>query len=489
MLIYIYLPGWFLTSPGKIISYFRYLLHGLTSTSLVVYWMIQFVVDSSSRSGIIIGARHRETQVKTRKEKVYLLSFILSFLLFVFTQVITAETNDVAKAEASAEDREDVAKVEVFFDNLVPEMMEKHHVPGVSIALINDYRVEWAKGYGVLETGKSQRVTPETLFQSGSVGKLVVAMTALHYVERGLIELDADVNRSLISWQVPENEFTVKEKVTLRRLLSHSAGLTATGFRGYAQGEEIPNLQQILNGEPPANSAPIRVDTIPGTQYRYSNGGYMVVQQLLEDVTDIPLSQTVKDIILEPYGMTASTFESPLPENLWAIAASGHRDNGTVIPGGWHVYPEMGPGASMWTTPSDLAAFATGIMLAYAGRSDEVLSQDMAMEMLSAQIENRGLGPVIGDDGGDLFYFSHPGATEGRKSLLVAYPKKGQGVVIMANSDSGEALWHELLRSVSVEYGWLIDRTYLYSSVIIAVVLVLLGLLLLRRRRARRRSG
>jgi len=427
--------------------------------------------------------------VKTRKEKVYLLSFILSFLLFVFTQAIIAQINDVAKSEATAEDRGNAAKVEAFFDNLVPEMMEKHHVPGVSIALINDYRVEWAKGYGVPEIGSSQRVTPETLFQSASVGKLVVAMTALHYVEKGLIELDADVNRSLISWQVPENDFTREEKVTLRRLLSHSAGMTATGFRGYAQGEEIPNLQQILNGEPPANSPPIRMQAVPGTMYRYSNGSYMVVQQLLEDVTNMPLSQTIKDIILEPYGMTASTFESPLPENLWVIAASGHRDDGTVIPGRWHVYPEMGTGASMWTTPSDLAHFAIGIMLAYAGRSDEVLSQDMAIQMLSTQIENRGLGPVIGDDGGDLFYFSHPGATEGYKSFLVAYPKKGQGVIIMANSDNGEALWHELLRSVSVEYGWLIDRTYLYSGVIIAAVLALLALLLLRRRRARGRSG
>ena len=152
--------------------------------------------------------------MKIGKEKVYLLSFILSFLLFVFTQAITAETNDVAKSEATAEDRGNRAEVEAFFDNLVPEMMEKHRVPGVSIALINDYRVEWAKGYGVLEAGSSQEVTPETLFQSGSVGKLVVARTALHYVEKGLIELDADVNRSLISWQVPENEFTSEEKVT-----------------------------------------------------------------------------------------------------------------------------------------------------------------------------------------------------------------------------------------------------------------------------------
>ena len=142
----------------------------------------------------------------------------------------------------------------------------------------------------------------------------------------------------------------------------------------------------------------------------------------------------------------------------------------------------------MWATPSDLAAFATGVMLSYTGRSDEVLSQDMAIEMLSPQIEDRGLGPVLGDDGGDLFYFLHPGANEGYRCVLVAYPKRGQGVVIMTNSDNGEALWREILKSVSVEYGWLKDYTYLYVSIVVAIVLALLGILLLRRKRARRRS-
>ena len=127
----------------------------------------------------------------------------------------------------------------------------------------------------------SAPVTPGTLFQAASVAKLVVAVAALLYVEEGALDLDSDVNQSLVSWQVPENEYTAQEKVTLRRLLSHSAGVTVEGFRGYAFGEEVPNLEQILNGELPANSPPIRVDLVPGTQYRYSGGGYMIVQQLL----------------------------------------------------------------------------------------------------------------------------------------------------------------------------------------------------------------
>jgi CubicO group peptidase (beta-lactamase class C family) len=363
------------------------------------------------------------------------------------------------------------------------ERMAYYKVPGVSIAVVNDYQVEWAKGYGVLEAGSSEPVTPETLFQAASIGKVVVAVAALHYVELGALELDGDVNRNLVSWQVPENGFTTEEKVTLRRLLSHSAGVTVSGFRGYAQGEAIPSLEQILNGKPPANSPPIRVDAIPGTQYRYSGGGYMIVQQLLEDLTGRPFPAIVQDTVLEPWGMTASTCESPLPEDLWAIAASGHRDDGKAIPGRWHTYPELGSGASMWTTPSDLGRFASGVMLAYAGRPGNVLSHDMAIQMLSPQIEDRGLGPVLGDDGGDRLYFLHSGANEGYRCILVAYPKRGQGVVIMTNGDNGQALHQEILHSVSVEYGWVKDYTYLYVSITVAILLALLGILLLRRAR------
>lgn len=365
----------------------------------------------------------------------------------------------------------------------IAERMADYNVPGVSIAVINDYQVEWARGYGVLEAGGREPVTPETLFQVASPAKLVVAVVALHYVEQGLVDLDRDVNASLVSWQVPENEFTVEEKVTLRRLLSHSAGVTVAGFRGYALGEEVPNLEQILNGEWPANSPPIRVDIVPGTQYRYSGGGYMIVQQLMEDVTGEPFEDIIQNSVLEQWGMTSSTFESPLPERLRTIAASGHRADGAPIPGGWHTYPERGSGASMWSTPSDLAQFGIGVMLAYAVESDAVLSQAGAIQMLTPQIEDRGLGPVMHDDGSDRFYFMHPGANDGYKSVLVVYPQRGQGVVILTNGDNGDALWREILNSVSIEYGWVEDHTALYVSIAIAIMLVFAGVLILNRQR------
>ena len=365
--------------------------------------------------------------------------------------------------------------------------MQHYRVPGVSIAVINEFQIEWIKDYGVLEAGSSEPVTPETLFQTASLAKPIVAVAALHHVEIGALELDQDVNNSLVSWHVPENKFTAEGEVTLRRLLSHSAGVTVEGFRGYALGEEVPDLRQILDGEWPANSLPIRVDIVPGTQHRYSGGGYMIVQQLLEDVVGEPFQDIMQKVVLEPWGMTASTFESPLPEHLSEIAASGHRADGSVIPGGWHTYPEMGSGASMWATSYDLAQFVIRVMQSYAGQSDGVLSQDMAIQMLTPQIDNRGLGPLVYDEGSTLFYFMHPGANDGFTSVMVAYPLRGQGVIIMTNSDNGNVLWREILHSVSIEYGWVRDNTSLYVSTAVVIVFTLLGILVLRRR-ARGRS-
>jgi len=364
------------------------------------------------------------------------------------------------------------------------DRMAHYNVPGVSIAVINDYQIEWAKGYGVLEAGNSEQVTPDTLFQVASIGKVVVAVASLHYVDKGFLDLDSDVNQSLVSWQIPNNEFTTEEKITLRRLLSHSAGVTVEWFRGYGPGEHLPNPQQILNGEWPANSAPIRVDIVPGTQYRYSGGGYQIVQQQLEDVSGEPFPDLVSNSVLEPWGMTASTFEAPLPDELKVKAASGHRVDGSTIPGGWHTYPEMGAGG-LWSTAPDMARFAIGVMQSYAGLSDGVLSQDMAVQMLTQQIDERGLGPEIYDDGGDLFYFMHPGANAGYESVMVVYPDRGQGVIILTNIDEGELLWREILNSVSVEYGWVRNYTSLYILIIIAIIMVIGGAVYRRRLMAR----
>ncbi|RMG49542.1 MAG: serine hydrolase [Acidobacteria bacterium] len=335
--------------------------------------------------------------------------------------------------------------------NLI-ERMKHYRVPGVSIAVINQGTVEWARGYGVVEAGSHRPVTPETLFQAASISKPVTAMAALFLVQQGKLSLDGDVNAALVSWKVPENEYTAREKVTLRRLLSHSAGLTVHGFRGYAQGEPLPTLRDILDGRPPANSPPIRVTAVPGQQWRYSGGGYCVVQQLLMDITGKPFPELMRSTVLDRLGMTHSTYQQPLPAEWARQAASGHRSDGAPVKGRWHTYPEMAA-AGLWTTAADLARFAIEIQRAWRGESHKVLSRRMIRQMLTPQKDRVGLGLFLRGEGQRLRFY-HGGSNAGFRCFLTAYVATGQGAVVMTNSDNGQPLAMEIIRSIAREYGW-----------------------------------
>jgi CubicO group peptidase (beta-lactamase class C family) len=329
--------------------------------------------------------------------------------------------------------------------------MSELKVPGVSVAVINDGAIEWARGYGVTETGTTTPVTPHTLFQAASISKPVAALAALRLVEQGKLSLDEDVNAKLVSWKVPENDFTKTEQVTLRRLLSHSAGLTVHGFGGYPADAPVPTLVQVLDGAKPANSDPVRVDVVPGKTWRYSGGGYTVAQQLMMDVTGRPFPELMAELVLKPVGMDDSTYEQPLPEARRSSAASGHTSDGKLLPGRYHTYPEMAA-AGLWTTPSDLAKFLLEIERARRGGS-VVLSQALAREMTTAQKPGYGLGLSL-DGIGAAASFGHGGSNEGFKCQMTAFFEGGRGVVIMTNGDRGGFVASELLRAVAREYDW-----------------------------------
>ncbi|HSK10221.1 MAG TPA: serine hydrolase [Vicinamibacterales bacterium] len=333
----------------------------------------------------------------------------------------------------------------------IAERMRFHHTPGVSVAVLNDGAIEWARGYGVLEAGAPGRVTSRTRFQAASISKPVAAMAALRLVQGGRLSLDEDINVRLTSWKVPDNDFTRTEKVTLRRILSHSAGLTVHGFPGYRSTAALPSLAQVLEGVKPANTAPIRVDVLPGSAWRYSGGGYTVLQQALVDVAGRAFPELMRDTVLRPLRMDDSTYEQPLPAALRAGAASAHDVDGKPIPGGFHTYPEMAA-AGLWTTPTDLAKFAIGVRQALAGQSG-LLSAATAKEMLSLQKGSYGLGLALNGSGGEA-RFGHGGSNAGYQCQLVAYAGTGQGAVVMTNGDAGGRLGAEILRTIASEYGW-----------------------------------
>ena len=333
----------------------------------------------------------------------------------------------------------------------IGDIMERYQVPGVSVAVINDGNLEWAKGYGVLETGGAE-VNTETLFLAGHIGQAVATVSALKLVQDGRIDLDENVNSKLQSWKVPDNEFTTSEKVTLRRLLTHTSGLSVRSLLGYLPGDSIPTVAQILDGVSPATNQPIRVMLEPGSGQRYSVGGYVVLQQLLEDVAGLPYSDFVQSTVLQLLGMNRTSHSQPLSDDLASNAATGHEPTNERVLGRWRFYPELAA-LGMWTTPSNLAQLAIELQQAHAGQSDRVLSRALATEMLTQQFENRGLGVEVGGDG-DWRFFRLEGHGNNYLTDLFAYVSQGMGAVVLTNSSNGDAVKAHILRAIAVEYGW-----------------------------------
>ena len=333
----------------------------------------------------------------------------------------------------------------------ISDRLRRYAVPGVSIAVIDAGRVAWARAYGVLVVGGSQRVDTTTFFQAGSISKAVTAVAALRLVDRGDLRLDEDVNLRLVSWKIPPSELTRERPVTLRGLLSHGAGLNVPSFPGYNADAPAPTLLQVLGGLPPANTPPVRVEASPGTQWSYSGGGLSIVQQLLIDVSGRPFADLLRETVFDPAGMTRTLAEQPLSTVHAASAATGH-SAGTPVAGRWRVHPELAA-AGLWSTAPDLARFGVAVLHAINGERGALLGPAVAREMVRRQIGDWGLGFSLGALPGDSATVGHGGSTVGYTGRLLLFPATGQGIAVMTNGES-EAFIDEITRAVAREYGW-----------------------------------
>ena len=340
----------------------------------------------------------------------------------------------------------------------ITERMRYWNVPGISVAVIDNFRVVYARGFGVAEFGGTVSVDTTTLFQAGSISKPVFASAALKLVEQGRLSLDDDINATLRSWRLPESRFTATDKVTLRRLLTHTAGLTVWGFPGYAATAQVPTVPQVLDGTPPANTAAVRNDTTPGARWLYSGGGFTIAQLAASDVTREPFPQLMQRLVLAPAGMRRSTYENPLPASRAREASSGHERIDTPVPGRYHTYPEMAA-AGLWTTAPELARWAIAMAKAYNGTDSTLLTPAMARQMVFPQVAVPqqyggnffGLGVAI-RGAGDSIVFSHNGRDEGFVASMFMYPKLGRGLVVMQNGVTG-ALMNEIARAFAETFG------------------------------------
>jgi CubicO group peptidase (beta-lactamase class C family) len=331
--------------------------------------------------------------------------------------------------------------------------MSFHNVPAVSIAVVNDGVVEWARAYGVKDALTAEPVTTETLFQAASISKPVTAMAALHFVREGKLSLDADVNSSLASWKIPDVPHTASRKVTLRDILSHRSGLT-NSIGSYASNEtRLPTLVEALDGASTLKPRKVRVEFEPGSRSQYSGGGFSVLQLLLGDVAQRPFDALMRETVLEPLGMRHSFFEQPLPALLTGFAATGHDTSGRPIAGRWRVLTEAAAGG-LWSTPSDLARFLVELRRAAYGASRGVLDSTLAQQMLTPQLKEWGLGVAV-EGKGKATRFMHSGWNRGYRSLLIGFLESGDGAVVMTNGDSrGTEFIDEVMRAIARVYDW-----------------------------------
>ena len=335
-----------------------------------------------------------------------------------------------------------------------------YHTPGVSIAVINDSEVEWAQGFGVCDARFKNKVTTKTLFQAGSISKPIFALGVMRLAQEGQLSLDEDIHRYLSAWRVPANE-SWQPKITLRQLLSHTAGLTVHGFPAYQASETLPTVTQILNGEFPANTAKVEVNILPGTQFRYSGGGTTVAQQVMVDLLKKPFPQIMRELVLEPFGLTNSTHEQPLPKRWVNVAATAHPWKGIPLKGKFHTYPEMAA-AGLWTTATDLAKAGVELLKVLHDRKAHTqLTKETIETMLRPQLDTQKVGEGVFVGLGffckgkeDSFLFGHGGQDEGFVAQMRVYKNLGKGAVIMLNSNEGHPLMDELMQAIAKEYEW-----------------------------------
>lgn len=381
-------------------------------------------------------------------------SFYITLVFGMMIQQVSAQNESSLKNEIFKVESGLMPAVRFEGDPIwtIESRMKYYHIPGVSIAVIKDSKVIWSKTYGVADEDTKILVNSKTLFQAASMSKPVSAYAALKEVEMGKLNLDADVNIYLKSWKVPENEFTKEKKVTLKNIVSHTAGLTVSGFLGYEAGQPVPTLLQVLNGQSPANSSGITVDKVPGSPYRYGGGGYCVMQQMLIDIEGKDFPTIMKEKVLVPLDMKNSTYTQPLPENQSQWAATAYSANGAKVKGKYHTYPEMAP-AGLWTTAEDYAKFVIDIQNTLSDKSHIIISKKMAEEFTTPFIDPfMGLGIFIENKSGEV-YFSHGGDNEGFSGKFIGNKTNGDGMVILTNTNKPMFI-EELIRSVATVYEW-----------------------------------
>ncbi len=392
----------------------------------------------------------------------------LSFLLL--TSLLLTNCNSNVKVESKPNNPEYSAEVEDRIEKVLnslqvgteiqgnfkietlEERMAFYHTPAVSIAVVNNGKIEWARGFGKSDLESNTLTDIETMFQAASISKPIFALAVMKLKEKGKVDTEKDVNAYLSSWKIPKNG-DWQPKISLRQLLSHTAGLTVHGFPGYANKEAIPTIPQILNGEKPANTGRVFVDILPGTKFRYSGGGTVVAQLAITDLLKKPFPEIMDEEVFRPLQLKQSTFSQPLPKDFKYKTATAYPYKNLPITGNHHIYPEMGP-AGLWTTPTELATIMLEIQKGLSGTSDFIEKETLEEMLTPQEVANWiGIGFMLEGEN-ESARFKHGGWNEGFLSEFRGHKNLGKGVVIMLNSNEGHGIIDEIMNAVAKEYEW-----------------------------------
>ncbi|HEX8332089.1 MAG TPA: serine hydrolase domain-containing protein [Segetibacter sp.] len=393
-----------------------------------------------------------------RKNSTASITFLLLFLLQVLQLSVSAQQPKyAADTEKKIKEVENSLGLWMHIEGkkneyTLHERMAFYRANGVSIAVIKDYKIEWARGYGWADSAEQRPVTTATLFQAGSISKSVNGVGVLKLVQDGKLNLSADINDYLKSWRFTYDSLSKGKRITTSHLLSHTAGLTIHGFPGYEVGAPLPTLAQVLDGTEPANTKAVRSAFEPGLKYQYSGGGTTISQTIVEDISGKSYDEYMWENVLKPLGMRSSSYKQPPAKEKLDIVATAYYNDGKPVKGKYHIYPEQAA-AGLWTNPSDLAKYIIETQLALQGKSSKVLSQASTKLRLTPFVDSLAALGVFINKRGDQTYFLHNGVDEGFVAQYYGSLEGGNGVVVMANTYN-TAILNEIINSVASVYDW-----------------------------------
>ncbi len=380
---------------------------------------------------------------------------LILILLFSSCQALNAQTyskETLEKIKAVENSLAGRVKIEGQPDHNIIDRMKYYGVKGLSIAVVHNYKVVWAKGYGWANEEEKKPVTTETLFEPGSISKSLNAVGILKLVQDKKLDLHTDINTYLTSWKFPYDSVSKGKKITLAQLLSHSAGLTVHGFPGYDLEEKTPTVPQILDGIPPANTPPVRSQIEPGLKSIYSGGGTTISQLIITDITKQPYDVFMYEHVLKPMGMAGSSYKQPPAKEKLHLCATGYTADGSPVNNKFHVYPEQAA-AGLWMTPTDLCNYIVETQLAYLGKSAKVLDQQMTKLRLTPYNDEQAALGVFVEKHNNTTYFEHSAGNWGFSGQYFGSLEDGNGVAVFINSDK-PGLLPEVINSVATVYNW-----------------------------------